>query len=44
MDAETDPAVRLELLGGELRSLGLDASRTIPLMAPLLGIAPERGV
>jgi class 3 adenylate cyclase/tetratricopeptide (TPR) repeat protein len=43
MDADIDPAVRLERLAGELRSLGLDTSRTLSLMAPLLGIAPSAG-
>jgi class 3 adenylate cyclase/tetratricopeptide (TPR) repeat protein len=43
VDADTDPAVRLERLAGELRSLGLDTSRTLPLLAPLLGIAPSAG-
>ena len=43
VDADTDPAVRLERLAGELRSLGLDAPRTLPLLAPLLAIAPSAG-
>ncbi len=43
LDADTDAAVRLERLAAELTGLGLDTARTLPLIAPLLGIAPGAG-
>jgi class 3 adenylate cyclase/tetratricopeptide (TPR) repeat protein len=43
LDADTDAAVRLERLAAELTGLGLDTTHTLPLLAPLLGIAPSAG-
>lgn len=39
----TEPRQRLELLQGELLLKGLDAEPLIPLLAPVLGVAPEHG-
>jgi class 3 adenylate cyclase len=39
----TDGAERLRLLEAELRSCGLDAASTVPLLAPVLGLGPEHG-
>ncbi len=43
VDADTDGAIRLERLAAELTGLGLDTPRALPLLAPLLGIAPSAG-
>jgi class 3 adenylate cyclase/tetratricopeptide (TPR) repeat protein len=43
IDRSTDPAERLRLLGNEIRAQGLDPITTVPLLAPVLGIAPEYG-
>jgi class 3 adenylate cyclase/tetratricopeptide (TPR) repeat protein len=40
---DTDPAARLEHLAGEVASLGLDTAGVLPLLAPLMGIAPAAG-
>jgi class 3 adenylate cyclase/tetratricopeptide (TPR) repeat protein len=40
---EADPAARVEHLAGEVASLGLDPSTALPLLAPLVGIAPSAG-
>lgn len=39
----TEGAERLHLLESELSSCSLDPARTVPLLAPVLGIAPEHG-
>jgi class 3 adenylate cyclase len=39
----TDPAERLDLLKLELQERQMDAPETVALLAPLLGIAPEKG-
>jgi len=39
----TDGGERLRLLEAELRSCGLDAEGTVPLLAPVLGLGPEHG-
>ncbi len=39
----TAPAQRLRLLQAEVTALGLDPSAEVPLLAPVLGIAPEHG-
>ena len=39
----TEPTQRLELLGAELALHGLDPATRVPLLAPVLGIAPEHG-
>ncbi len=39
----TEPTQRLELLGAELALHGLDPATLVPLLAPVLGIAPEHG-
>jgi class 3 adenylate cyclase/tetratricopeptide (TPR) repeat protein len=39
----TDGGERLRLLEAELRSCGLDAASTVPLLAPVLGLGPEHG-
>ncbi|HEY4428979.1 MAG TPA: adenylate/guanylate cyclase domain-containing protein [Solirubrobacteraceae bacterium] len=40
---EVDPAMRLKHLAAEVGSLGLDTAGALPLLAPLLGIAPAAG-
>ena len=40
---DTDPGQRLRLLHTELSAHGLDASAEVPLLAPVVGIAPEHG-
>ncbi len=40
---DADPATRLERLAREVTSLGLDTSSALPLLAPLVGIAPSAG-
>jgi class 3 adenylate cyclase len=40
---QTDPRQRLGLLHNEVESRGLDPSAALPLLAPVLGIAPEHG-
>jgi class 3 adenylate cyclase len=40
---DADPAARLEHLAGEVASLGLDTAGAMPLLAPLMGIAPAAG-
>jgi class 3 adenylate cyclase/tetratricopeptide (TPR) repeat protein len=39
----TDPAQRLRLLHSEVTGHGLDPSADVPLLAPVVGIAPEHG-
>jgi class 3 adenylate cyclase len=39
----SDPAARLENLARELDGLSLDSTAVIPLLAPVLGIAPQTG-
>ena len=39
----TPPGERLMLLEAELAALGLDTASTLPLLAPVLGVAPEHG-
>lgn len=39
----TDAEERLRLLDAEIRRLGLDSNALVPLLAPVLGIAPEHG-
>ena len=39
----TDGAERMRLLESELSACSLDPARTVPLLAPVLGIAPEHG-
>ena len=39
----TSPGERLRLLEAELRAGGLDAATMVPLLAPVLSIAPEHG-
>jgi class 3 adenylate cyclase/tetratricopeptide (TPR) repeat protein len=43
IERETDPADRLVLLRNEIRALRLDENAAVPLLAPVLGIAPEHG-
>ena len=43
IERRTDQPQRLRLLDAELRAGGLDASRDIPLLAPVLGIGSEVG-
>ena len=38
----TDGAERLRLLKAELSSCSLDPASTVPLLAPVIGVAPER--
>jgi class 3 adenylate cyclase/tetratricopeptide (TPR) repeat protein len=40
---DTDPSTRLEHLARDARSLGLEPSATLPLLAALAGIAPSAG-
>jgi tetratricopeptide (TPR) repeat protein len=40
---ETEPTERLERLVREVADLGLDSAETVPLLAPVLGIAPGAG-
>jgi class 3 adenylate cyclase/tetratricopeptide (TPR) repeat protein len=40
---DVDPAARLEHLAGEVASVGLDTAAALPLLAPLMGIAPAAG-
>lgn len=37
------PAERLRLLGNEIDARGLDTATALPLLAPVLGIAPQHG-
>jgi class 3 adenylate cyclase/tetratricopeptide (TPR) repeat protein len=39
----TSPGERLRLLEAELMAAGLDTATTVPLLAPVLNIAPEHG-
>jgi class 3 adenylate cyclase/tetratricopeptide (TPR) repeat protein len=39
----TDGGERLRLLDAEIRSCGLDPEKTVPLLAPVLGVGPEHG-
>ncbi|MGA7053326.1 MAG: adenylyl cyclase, partial [Mycobacterium sp.] len=39
----TDGRERLRLLRAELRACGLDPTRAVPLLAPVIGIDPEHG-
>ncbi|MGA7054026.1 MAG: adenylate/guanylate cyclase domain-containing protein, partial [Mycobacterium sp.] len=39
----TDGRERLRLLQAELRACGLDPTRAVPLLAPVIGIDPEHG-
>ena len=43
IDRMTDPAERLRLLQAEVAARALDPVRVVPLLAPVLGIAPEAG-
>ena len=43
IDRKTDPADRLRLLQAEVAARSLDLVRVAPLLAPVLGIAPEAG-
>jgi class 3 adenylate cyclase/tetratricopeptide (TPR) repeat protein len=40
---DSDPAARLERLAAEVASVGLDATSALPLLAPLMGLAPAAG-
>ncbi|WP_396904379.1 ATP-binding protein [Mycolicibacterium phlei] len=40
---ESDPAERLRRLSAEMTQRGLDPDTMVPLLAPVLGIAPESG-
>ena len=40
---DADPVARLERLAGEIAKVGLDSPTVLPLLAPLLGIAPSAG-
>ena len=40
---DADPAERLEYLAREVTDLGLDRAETVPLLAPVVGIAPSAG-
>ena len=43
IDRSTDASNRLRLLVNEIDALPLDSETTVPLLAPVLGIAPEVG-
>jgi class 3 adenylate cyclase len=43
IDRSTGPARQLTLLHNEVRVLGLDDKAALPVLAPVLGIAPEHG-
>lgn len=43
MAGDAAPAARLKHLAGEVSSLGLDSGGVLPLLAPLMGIAPAAG-
>jgi class 3 adenylate cyclase/predicted ATPase len=43
IERATDQAERLRLLENEVRARGLDPESTVPLLAPVLGIAAEHG-
>lgn len=40
---DDDPVTRLEYLAGEIASVGLSTAGALPLLAPLMGIAPAAG-
>ena len=43
IDRFSGPAERLRLLGNDVDARGLDAATALPLLAPVLAIAPEHG-
>ncbi len=43
ISSDADPVERLQRLSGEIANVGLDPSTALPLLAPLLGIAPGAG-
>jgi len=43
IDRSTEMTERLRLLHNEIGACGLDPATTVPLLAPVLGIAPEHG-
>jgi predicted ATPase len=43
IDRTTEPASQLMLLHNEIRVVGLDEAAAVPVLAPVLGIAPEHG-